>query len=121
MADAPDNLFQSFFRAALVHGDRIAFKAHGGKGKKYSYKEVLDMVTRFGAGLQHECPGESEIGLLSENRPEWSISYLAILSAGKTVVPTDVHLKPDEIKHIIEHSKIKTLIVSEKVEQEYPP
>ena len=120
MADTQDNLYQSFFRTALVHGDRIAFKAHGGKGKKYSYKEALDMVTRFGAGLQLECPGESEMGLLSENRPEWSISYLAILSAGKTVVPIDVHLKPDEIKHIIEHSKIKTLIVSEKVEKAYP-
>jgi len=120
MADRPDNLYQSFFRAALVHGDRIALVAHGGKGKSYSYKEVLDSVTRFGAGLQAECLDEPEIGLLSENRPEWSISYLAILSAGKTVVPIDVHLKPDEIRHIIEHSKIKTLIVSDKVEKEYP-
>ncbi len=115
-----DNLFNSFARAALVHGDRIIFKAHGGKGKKYSYKEALDMVTRFGAGMQAEWPDEPEIGLLSENRPEWPISYLAILSTGKTVVPIDVNLKPDEIKHIIEHSNIKTLIVSDKVEKEYP-
>ncbi|MGH8014851.1 MAG: AMP-dependent synthetase/ligase [Candidatus Zixiibacteriota bacterium] len=118
--DPNDNLFKSFFRSALVHGDRIIFKAHGGKGKSYSYKVVLELVTSFGAGLQAECPHESEIGLLSENRPEWPISYLAILSAGKTVVPIDVNLKPDEIKHIIEHSKIKTLIISDKVEKEYP-
>ncbi len=78
------------------------------------------MVTRFGAGIQTECPNEPEIGLLSENRPEWAISYLAILSAGKTVVPIDVNLKSDEMKHIIEHSKIKTLIISDKVEKEYP-
>ena len=115
-----DNLYQSFFRAALKHGDRIVFKSKGGQGRSYSYKQVLEMVTRYGAGLQAECSDEPEIGLLSENRPEWPISYLAILSAGKTVVPIDVNLKPDEIRHIIEHSKIKTLIVSDRVEKEYP-
>lgn len=119
--DPADNLFKSFFRSALVHGDRVIFKAQGGKGKSYSYKEVLEMATRFGAGIQAECPTEPEIGLLSENRPEWCIAYLSILSSGKTVVPIDVNLKPDEIKHIIEHSQIKTLIVSDRVEKEYPP
>jgi len=118
--DLRDNLYQSFFRAALKYGDRIVFKSKGGQGRKYSYKEALDMVTRFGAGLQAECPNEQEIGLLSENRPEWPIAYLAILSAGKTVVPIDVNLKPDEIRHIIQHSQIKTLIVSDKVEKEIP-
>jgi len=116
--DPTDDLFSSFFRSALLHGDRIVFKAQGGKGKIYSYKEVLETVSKFGAGLQSECPNESEIGLLSENRPEWPIAYLSILSAGKTVVPIDINLKPDEIKHIVEHSKIKTLILSDKVEND---
>lgn len=119
--DPTDNLYNSFFRSALIHGDRIIFKDHGGRGKSYSYKQALDMVTRFGAGLQAEFPDEPGIGLLSENRPEWPIAYLAILSAGKTVVPIDVNLKPDEIKHIIKHSGIKTLIVSDRVEKKYPP
>ena len=108
-----DNLWRSFFLSAMKFGDKIAYKADGGLGKSYSYKEALEIVSQFGAGIKDKCTDETEIGLLSENRPEWPISYLAILNAGKTVVPIDANLKPAEKKNIIDNARLKTVIVSD--------
>lgn len=107
-----DNLCRSFFLSAMKFGDKIAYKADGGQGKSFSYREALEIVSQFGAGIKDKCNGETEIGLLSENRPEWPISYLAILNSGKTVVPIDANLKPAEKKNIIENARLKTVIVS---------
>ena len=108
-----DNLCRSFFLSAMKFGDKVAYKADGGTGKSYSYRDALDIVSRFGAGLKDKCRGETEIGLLSENRPEWPISYLSILNSGKTVVPIDANLKPTEKKNIIDSARLKTVIVSD--------
>ena len=108
-----DNLFSSFFHSAMKFGDKAAYKADGGQGKSYSYRDALNIVSRFGAGIKDKCKGETEIGLLSENRPEWPISYLSILNSGKTVVPIDANLKLSEKKNIIDSARLKTVIVSD--------
>ncbi|MCH7689925.1 MAG: AMP-binding protein [candidate division Zixibacteria bacterium] len=108
-----DNLCRSFFLSAMKFGDKVAYKADGGTGRSCSYRDALDIVSRFGAGLKAKCKSETEIGLLSENRPEWPISYLSILNSGKTVVPIDANLKPAEKKNIIDSARLKTVIVSD--------
>jgi len=52
------------------------------------------------------------VGLISENRPEWSIVDLAILSAGAVVVPLYTTQAPDQIKFIIEDSGARALMIS---------
>ncbi|MCH9025278.1 MAG: AMP-binding protein, partial [candidate division Zixibacteria bacterium] len=108
-----DNLCRAFFLSAMKFGDKVAYRADGGTGRSYSYRDALDIVSRFGAGIKDKCKGETEIGLLSENRPEWPISYLSILNSGKTVVPIDANLKPAEKKNIIDSARLKTVIVSD--------
>ena len=108
-----DHLFRSFFLSAMKFGDKVAYRADGGTGKSYSYRDALEIVSRFGAGIKAKCKSETEIGLLSENRPEWPISYLSILNSGKTVVPIDANLKPAEKKNIIDSARLKTVIVSD--------
>lgn len=63
----------------------------------------------FSLGLQ---PGD-RVGLLSENRPEWGVAYLAIACHGLTVVPLDRLLKPQEIRNILDDSGAIAAIVSE--------
>ncbi|HKK21849.1 MAG TPA: AMP-binding protein [candidate division Zixibacteria bacterium] len=111
------NLFRKFADTADRLPEQIAFKADGGLGKVYTYKQVKDLATRIASGLAdpeyHEL---SEIGLLSENRPEWCIAYLSILAAGRTVVPIDVNLKEAEISFIIEHTGLNGIFCSGKFE-----
>ncbi|UCE24541.1 MAG: AMP-binding protein [Candidatus Zixiibacteriota bacterium] len=93
-------------------------KADGGRGKTYTYAQLADLIGQVAAGLSRaELSGYREIGLLSENRPEWGIAYLAITAAGKTVVPIDANLKPAEMAYIIEHADLKAIFVSAKFEK----
>ncbi|MCM2272062.1 MAG: AMP-binding protein, partial [candidate division Zixibacteria bacterium] len=57
------------------------------------------------------------VGLLSENRPEWPIAYLAILAAGKTVVPIDANYKSTEIAYIVSDAKLDVIFLSGRFEQ----
>jgi len=110
-----DNIYESFATHAVRYDESIALVSNGGKGKSYSYGDLLSEVNRLVAGLQDKrFSGISAIGILSENRPEWAITYLAILGAGKTVIPIDANLSGDEIKKLIHTADIKLLFLSAK-------
>ena len=111
------NIASVFFESANIHSELIALKGNGGLGKVYTYSEVSQLVKSLAAGLQEDIYNDcSEIGILSENRPEWGIAYLAILAAGKTVVPIDANLKENEIDYIIEKANLKTIFTSVRFE-----
>ncbi len=111
------NLFSRFVQTAQRNPHHVLFKARGGKGKSYTYQEVLTLVRQLaGLLMSDEFSGSSEIGLISENRPEWSITYLAVAAAGKTVVPIDANLKDKEIAYIFDHSKIEVIFTSVRFE-----
>jgi len=119
------DLFTLFEKTAATQPDKIAFKADGGKGRHYTFNEVRRIALDRAGGLVAEPFAElKEIGLLSANRPEWCIAYLAILAAGKTVVPIDANLKPNEIDYIISHADLKAVFVSgqfeSRIAQQHP-
>ena len=111
------SLYTAFKETADRYRDQIALKGQGGLGRQYTYSEVASTVERLAGALSGpdfaDC---GEIGLLSENRPEWAMAYLAIVAAGKTVVPIDAKAKPAETAYIIEHSGIRALFTSGKFE-----
>lgn len=114
---AATHLVAEFFEVVNKQPDHIAFKADGGRGASYSYLKAKDLILRIAAKLsQPEYDDQHEIGLISENRPEWGIAYLGILAAGKTVVPIDANLKEKEIDYIINHAHIKVIFTSVRFE-----
>lgn len=56
-------------------------------------------------------PGD-RVGLISENRPEWSIVDLAILSAGAITVPIYTTQSVEQIRFILEDSAARALVIS---------
>ncbi len=52
--------------------------------------------------------------LLSQNMPNWGISYLAITSIGAVVVPVLIDFTQEELAKILDHSEARAIIVSEK-------
>lgn len=109
---ASANLYERFRLSARRYAKLPALKAEGGRGRSYTYAQV-DQLVRQGAAVLVGVD-EPLIGLIGENKPEWPIAYLAILAAGKTVVPIDCNLKPAEIAAIVRHSGVKTIICSGK-------
>ena len=54
------------------------------------------------------------VALLSENRPDWSVVDIAILSLGAVNVPIYTTQAPDQVRYILEDSGARMLFVSGK-------
>jgi long-chain acyl-CoA synthetase len=68
-----------------------------------SYHELRNAVEQVacglaGIGLQ---PAESKVAILSENRSEWAVTYLAAACTGIVSVPIDRDLREIEVYHIL--------------------
>ena len=55
---------------------------------------------------------KDRVALISENRPEWSIADLAILSLGAVTVPIYTTQSVDQIQFILEDSGTRALLIS---------
>ncbi len=82
----------------------------------YTYGQVAEMAWQ-GAGVLRQSGVEQgdRVILMSENRPEWGISYFAILLAGGTVVPLDKELTLPEVENLARVSRAKAMVLSRKV------
>jgi long-chain acyl-CoA synthetase len=109
-----DTIPLMFFARANKYGARRALKAkHGGGYRDISWLEFESKVRDFAYGLLVLGlePGD-KVALLSENRPEWAYSDIAVLSLGCADVPlypTDVS---NQIGYILADSDSKIVIVS---------
>ncbi|NTU51162.1 MAG: AMP-binding protein, partial [Candidatus Aminicenantes bacterium] len=76
----------------------------------------------FGRRVEHLSLGLADLGLapgdklviLSENRPEWTMTDFAVLSAGAITVPIYTSLTPEQIKYIINDSDAKIVVCSNR-------
>ncbi len=74
-------------------------------------ERVRELATAFSEfGLRKG----DRVALLSENRTEWAVTYLAAVTAGLVAVPIDRDLTVPEISHILNFSKPRVLICSQK-------
>ena len=117
------DLVELFDSAAKLHKDRVAMRLlptrdEDGKDLEpvvYTYAHIQDMAEQGAGSLrQLGVQPRDRVMLLSENRPEWGISYFAILKAGATVVPLDAQLSLAEVKNLARSSGARALIASVK-------
>lgn len=80
-----------------------------------TYADVGQRVHRLMQLLkERDIKKGDRVALLSQNMPNWGVSYLAITSLGAVVVPILIDFSDTEIGKILEHSEAKLLIVSSK-------
>ncbi|MBN1209440.1 MAG: AMP-binding protein, partial [Myxococcaceae bacterium] len=109
---------------ASVHAwrHRVAFRMFADeKEERFTYGEVHRYAARVGsallrAGVKHG----DRVLLVSENRPEWAISYFGILRAGGTVVPVDPALTEAEVVNIARRAEARACLISEQAAKEFP-
>ena len=84
-------------------GDKIAImEKSGGEYKGFTYKEFRSRVERVAAGLANGGAQKGDkIALMSENRSEWVVSDLGILSLGAITVPIYPTITPQQIEYIL--------------------
>ncbi len=109
-----DNLVQMFFARASEGGD-LPFLTHRGPNgwESRSWTEAARQVAALASALR-ACgiaPGD-RVAIVSENRPEFAISDLAIMAAGAISVPTYITNTVRDHLHILNNSGAKAVIVS---------
>ena len=84
------------------------------KKDTYKYEDYAKSVKRIAYYLHKEFKVKKgdKVGILSDNRPEWGIAYLAINYIGAQIVPIDAKYNINEIEYICENSKLKHLFLS---------
>ncbi|HTF99328.1 MAG TPA: AMP-binding protein, partial [Nitrospirota bacterium] len=89
--------------------------------RKISYPELLVMIASAARSLLEEGIGAGEkLVLLSENRPEWIIAYLATVSVGAVIVPLDAQLTEKEVALLTESSGATGIFVSAQTRSKIP-
>jgi long-chain acyl-CoA synthetase len=79
-------------------------------GRKYTYREVGDLVGRAAAGLQAMGIGRgARVGLFLPNSPYYVILYFAVLKAGGTVVNFNPLYAEAELRHQIEDAGVEVM------------
>ena len=86
-----------------------------GEFQRFSYKDVFGKVGGLQKKLMALGVGKGDrVALLSENRPEWPMAYLAIAGMGAVVVPLDAMFKKEEVLPLLEDAEPKVFIISRK-------
>lgn len=79
---------------------------------KKAQRKVIELQAMFkGLGLKQG----DKIAICSENMPHWGIVYLAITAMGAVAVPILPDFHSNEIHHIIKHSQVKAIFVSNRL------
>src|SRR6516165_3929878 len=94
--------------------DMIAAKEKG-SWKKYSTAEIQQKVDQLTAGLlalgvsgnDMTTENRDKIAIISNNRPEWLITDMAVQQAGAILVPIYPTTNPLEIEFIFNDSAVK--------------
>jgi len=78
-----------------------------------NYGETREYVRSLGAALRERgIQAGDRVGLISENRSEWVITYLAVTCIGAVIVPYDILLKAEELGTIIRASGARMIVTS---------
>nr|WP_115935518.1 AMP-dependent synthetase/ligase [Aestuariispira insulae] len=105
-----------FFTQAEKFGDApFLWTKRDGSWQSQSWSEIAARVSALSRGLRANGvkPGDRVI-ILSENRPAWFISDLAIMSTGAITVPAYTTNTVEDHVHVLSDSGAKVAIISGK-------
>ena len=108
----PHYCFESFRRHNKP--DALGYKA-GDTWNFLNGKEAVEKVKRIALGLAAlGVKAGDRIAIMSENRPEWSLADLAILSIRAVNVPIYTTQSVEQVRFILENSGARMLFISGK-------
>ncbi|MDT7540284.1 MAG: long-chain acyl-CoA synthetase [Acidobacteriota bacterium] len=114
--NAPQTLPAMCLSALARHAKPDAFNhRRGGEWLRISGAEFVRRVRAVARGLEMIGVKRGDrVALLSENRPEWSMADLAILSLGAVNVPIYTTQAVEQVRFIISDAGARVLFVSNK-------
>ena len=106
-------------KSGEAFGDRPAyvFKTEEGKFREITHKEFREDINNFGTALLDLGLKGKRVAVISENRYEWGLAYLAVATGVGVIVPLDKALPNNEIKSLIIRSEVEAIVYSSKYDE----
>ena len=104
-------------KSGEMYGDRPAYKLKTDIPNEYkiiTHKEVREDINYLGTALIKMGLKGKRIAVISENRYEWGITYLAVTCGTGIIVPLDKSLPDNEIENLIIRSGVEAIVFSDK-------
>lgn len=108
------NLRQMVYDAADKYEDNPYLKYIKGDGSigEITFRRFSELMENLGAFFALPENSCNRIAIISENRYEWIVTYVAAVAAGKTVIPLDKELNFEQVEKFIELAEADTLVYS---------
>lgn len=112
--EAQTNVIQRIAQLATQNGDKPIqwIKGDAGVYSARSRAAFFKLVEQTAAGfISLGIRQKTHVGIIADNRPEWLLCDLALLSVGAVDVPRGTDADKHEIAYILEHAECKFVIV----------
>lgn len=112
-----ENLKEMLEKSGEIYGDRPAYlfkTEEPGKFREITHKQFREEINNLGTALIDMGLKDKRIAVISENRYEWGLAYLAIAAGTGIVVPLDKALPNNEIESLILRSEVEAIFYSSK-------
>ena len=112
-----ENLKDMLKKSGELYGDKPAFvykTKKQGVFKKITHKQYRKDIDMLGTALINLGLKNKRVAIISDNRYEWGLCYLAIVTGTGVVVPLDKLLPENEIESLIIRSNVEAIIYSDK-------
>lgn len=97
------------------YDDLTALSTYNGKDyRTMSYKDMKSRIRNLGGYLLSVCKRGEIIGIMSENRLEWPVVYLAAASVGVIIVPLDIFFTKSDLVKVMGFLGFTKVFVSNK-------
>ncbi len=80
-----------------------------------TYAKFREDVYALATGLIGMGLKDKKIAVIGENRYEWALSYMSVVTGVGTVVPIDKELPYDEVKYLLDFAECSAVICSSKM------
>jgi long-chain acyl-CoA synthetase len=112
------DLQEVFEAATRNHKGRVAFQQMTRDGvRRLTYEQVQQRAGWVAHHLRDQgMQDEDRVLIVSENRPEWGISYFGVLQARGVAVPVDAELSLPEILNLARSAGAFALLLSNKTQ-----
>ena len=101
-------------------GDRPAYifkTEEKGKFREITHNEFREEINDLGTKLLDLGLKNKRIAVISENRYEWAVDYLAVATGVGVIVPLDKSLPNNEIESLIKRSEVEAIFYSKKYDE----
>ena len=117
--DKINNLVELFFEQSKVQDkNKILLSSLKNPRKQFSWKKTSEYIINFSKDIKNHTQNGDRCLLISENRPEWFISDLAIMLSNSITVPTYTTYLERDYKYIINDCEPSVIIVSDTSQYE---